>query len=177
MSNNKALTNLRIRPETEADFPAIRGVNESAFGRANEANLVDALRGVVSPFLSLVAEAEGQVVGHILFTPVTVASAAGDWQAIALGPMAVRPSWQNQGVGSALVPAGLTACLDTGQPIVFVLGHPRFYPRFGFTPAPPRGLRCEFAVPDDVFMVVELLPDALAGRGGLVRYHAVFAGT
>lgn len=167
---------LIIRQETEADLPAIYHVNESAFGRPNEAELVNTLRGAATPFLSLVAEVGGQVVGHILFTPVTVKLAAEAWQAVALGPMGVLPAFQNQGIGSALVQAGLTACREAGYGVVFVLGHPNFYPRFGFTPAPPRGLPCEFAVPDDVFMVVELLPHALGGRQGVVHYHPAFKG-
>ncbi len=165
-----------IRRETEVDLAAIRHVNELAFGRSNEADLVDALRGVATPFLSLVAEVDGQIAGHILFTPVTVESEAGSWEAIALGPMGVLPAWQNQAIGSTLVRAGLAACLEAGYPIVFVLGHTHFYPRFGFAPAPPRGLPCEFTVPDDVFMIVELIPGALAERQGLVRYHPAFSG-
>lgn len=168
--------NLIIRPEMEVDAPAIYHVNEAAFGRVQEAELVDALRGAVTPFLSLVAAADGQVVGHILFTPVTVKSETGSWQAVALGPMGVLPAFQNQGIGSALVQEGLAACRAAGYGVIFVLGHPQFYPRFGFAPAPPRGFPCEFAVPDDVFMVVELIPGALGERKGVVYYHPAFRG-
>ena len=167
---------LMIRRETESDLPAIYHVNESAFGRPHEAELVNALRGAATPFLSLVAEVDEEIVGHILFTPVTVKSTVEAWQAVALGPMGVLPAFQNQGIGSGLVNVGLAACREAGYGVVFVLGHPNFYPRFGFTPAPPRGLPCEFAVPDDAFMVVELIPEALAERQGVVYYHPAFSG-
>lgn len=168
--------NLIIRRETESDLPAIYHVNESAFGRPNEAKLVNALRETVTPFLSLVAEVGGEVVGHILFTPVTVKPTGEAWQAVALGPMGALPAFQNQGIGSALVQVGLAACHAAGYGVVFVLGHPNFYPRFGFTPAPPRGMPCEFVVPNDVFMVVELIPDTLGRRQGVVHYHPAFKG-
>lgn len=162
---------IRVRAETPADVDAIRRVDDAAFGRAAEGRLLDALRGAVAPFVSLVACAGDDVVGHILFTPVTV---SGAWTAMALGPMAVRPDRQRAGVGAALVRAGLSACRALGHEVVFVLGHPGYYPRFGFTPAPPRGLTCKWPVPDDAFMVAELAPGALRGRAGRVDYAPAF---
>ncbi len=164
-----------IRPETVEDFPAVRLVNEQAFARPNEADLVAALRDNAAPIISLVAVLDGRVVGHIFFSPVTVEAEDGSFAAMGLGPMAVLPAYQSQGVGSALVRAGLAACHDMGEDIVVVLGHPGFYPRFGFVPARPRGLYSEYDVPDDVFMVVELREGALARRGGLVRYRPEFS--
>lgn len=163
--------NVHVRAETAADRDAVRRVNAAAFGRDAEGRLVDALREAVSPSLSLVACDAEQVVGHILFTPVTV---DGAWTALALGPMAVRPERQRAGVGAALVRAGLDACRALGHDVVFVLGHPDYYPRFGFAPAPPRGLTCKWPVPDDVFMVAELAPGALRGRAGRVEYAPAF---
>jgi putative acetyltransferase len=93
---------------------------------------------------------------------------------MALGPMAVVPSRQRRGIGTALVRAGLEACADRDEPVVFVLGHPGFYTRFGFRPAPPLGLRCPWPVPDEVFMVAELRPGAIGDRQGTVRYHRAF---
>jgi putative acetyltransferase len=177
---------ITIRPERLEDAPAVHEVNRLAFGRAAEAELVDALiealRRAAGPWISLVAEAGGRVVGHIFFSPVTIegeagprAGESGSPPAMGLGPMAVLPGCQNRGIGSELARAGLEACRRAGHLVVVVLGHPRFYPRFGFVPARPRGLRCEYDVSDDVFMVAELEPGALAGCSGLVRYHPEFA--
>lgn len=163
-----------VRAERPADLDAVRRVNDAAFGRDAEGRLVDALRASASPVVSLVACEGDEVVGHILFTPVTITDPDVPWTAMGLGPMAVRPDRQRGGVGSALVRAGLEACRALGHDVVVVLGHPEYYPRFGFTPAPPRGLTCKWPVPDDVFMVAELAPGALRGRAGRVEYHPAF---
>jgi len=163
-----------IRAEIEEDGPAIRSVNESAFGGAREADLVDVLRDVASPFVSLVAVEDDQVVGHILFSPVSVETEGGGFGALALAPMAVLPGYQKRGIGSRLVREGLKECGRLGHRIVFVLGHAEYYPRFGFTPAREKGLTCEYPVPDEVFMVAELEPGVLRGRRGLVKYHPLF---
>ncbi|MBK8207833.1 MAG: N-acetyltransferase [Planctomycetes bacterium] len=160
---------LKIRPETHTDVSAIRAVNTAAFPTAAEAALVDRLRGRLQPWISLVAEAGG-VVGHILFTPVQL----GAHSAMALGPMAVLPGHQRDGVGLALVRAGLQACADAGHNLVFVLGHPDYYTRFGFKPTHAFGISCEFQAPPEAFMVAELQPGALQGMRGIVRYHAAF---
>lgn len=165
---------LIVRAETVEDRPAVRRVNELAFARAGEADLVDALRENAPAHVSLVAEEGGRVVGHIFFSPVAVESAGGDWEAFGLGPMAVLPERQGRGVGSALVAEGLKECLRLGREVVFVLGHADYYPRFGFRPAGPLGIGCEFPAPEEFFMVAELRPGALAGRKGLVRYRPEF---
>src|SRR5690606_15604957 len=136
-------------------------LNEAAFESPGEAILVDSLRGKVEPFLSLLAENEGRVVGHILFTPVDVVGDSS-WHAMALGPMAVLPEFQRQGVGSQLIHSGLQACRDAGHDVVFVLGHPTYYPRFGFRRMSEFGITCKFEAPDDVLMVTELTPGAIA---------------
>lgn len=164
-----------VRRETEADHLAVRQVNERAFERASEADLVDALRKSVEPHISLVAEQDGQIVGHIFFSPVVIESEASEFTALGLGPMAVLPEFQNQGIGSELMRRGLEECLSMGHDVVVVVGHPDYYPRFGFAPAHRKGLRCEYAVPDEVFMVAELRQGALAGRTGLVKYHHEFS--
>jgi putative acetyltransferase len=166
-----------IRPERESDLAAVRRVNLAAFPTALEADLVDALRGSIAPLISLVAEVGGEVAGHILFTPVTVEQDRGGadvWRALALGPMAVLPAHQGRGIGSALVQAGLDECRRRGERAVFVLGHPEFYPRFGFVPAAPLGFQCQWDVPPEAFMVAELAPGAIAGRRGKVVYHPAF---
>lgn len=165
---------ITIRAETAADHAAVRRVNEAAFGSPTEADLVAALREVARPYISLVAVLDGQVVGHIFFSPVTIEAEESASTAMALGPMAALPAYQRQGVGSQLVRAGLKACRRAGHEVVFVLGHPSYYPRFGFAPASAQGLRCLYPVPDEVFMVAELRAGALAGRRGLVRYHPAF---
>lgn len=165
---------LTVRAETPEDRPAVRRVNELAFDGGGEADLVDALRERAPLYVSLVAEEGGRVVGHILFSPVAVEAAGGEWEALGLGPMAVLPGLQRRGVGSALVREGLKECLRLGRDVVFVLGHADFYPRFGFRPAGPEGIRCEFPSPAENFMVAELSPGALAGRAGLVRYRPEF---
>lgn len=163
-----------IRAETIEDQPAVRRVNELAFAGPSEAFLVDALRDKATPTISLVATLDEKVVGHIFFSPVTIESEETAFTAMGLAPMAVLPTHQNQGVGSLLVQEGLSECSRLGHDIVVVLGHPNFYPRFGFQPASSKGLRCEYDVADEVFMVTELKPDAIAGRCGLVKYHAEF---
>lgn len=165
-----------IRAETAADVEAVRRVNELAFGRPAEANLVDALRSNVQPIISLVAILDDQVVGHILFSPVTIESEAEAFVAMGLAPVAVRPEYQNRGVGAALIRSGLAECRRLGHEIVIVLGHPAYYPRFGFVIASTLGIRCEFDVPDEAYMVAELTPGALRGRRGVVHYRPEFQG-
>ena len=164
-----------IRTETSSDYSAIRKINELAFGRPNEANLVDALRQNTDPFISLVAELSGQLVGHIVFSPVTIENNNSVFTALGLAPLAVLPESQNQGIGSTLVRAGLEKCHEIDLDIVVVLGHPNFYPRFGFIPSQEKEIRCEYDVPDDVFMIAELNSGALRGRKGLVKYHPEFS--
>lgn len=164
-----------IRREREGDQGSIFHVNKTAFGREDEAWLVDRLREKVGDSLiSLVAELDDQIIGHILFTPVTVHDQNETWSAIALGPVAILPDYQNQGYGSELVWAGLEACVTAGHDVVFVLGHTNYYPRFHFVKAQTKGCRWEHNAPPEAFMVAELRPGALGGRGGVVRYLPEF---
>ncbi len=163
-----------IRAERESDKAAIYKVNELAFGTTAEADLVDALREQAEPIISLVAEDGGEVVGHIMFSPVSL-STDSELKVAGLAPMAVAPAHQRQGVGSALVRAGIERCREMGFRAVVVLGHREYYPRFGFLPASRFGLQCEYDVPDDVFMAMELHPKALDMKSGVVKYHAVFS--
>ncbi|NIO10636.1 MAG: GNAT family N-acetyltransferase, partial [Deltaproteobacteria bacterium] len=165
------VTVLHERPE---DARAIRFVLEEVFGQSTEADLIDALRRRGALILSLVALREDEVVGHIAFSPVTIESAESSFDAIGLGPMAVLPAYQGKGIGSELVRMGLKLCRQAGHEIVVVVGHPAFYGKFGFVSTRHRGLHCEFDVPADAFMVMELRQGALAGRGGLVKYQPEF---
>jgi len=164
---------ISVRNEAPADHAAVREINLLAFGGPGEADLVDALRGRATPCVSLVAEVAGRVVGHLILSPVTLDGHPA-LRTMGLAPMAVLPDHQGTGVGSALVRAGLEACRTLGAEVVVVLGHPTYYPRFGFAPASRLGLRCVYDAPDEAFMALELTPGALAGRAGLVRFHPAF---
>jgi len=165
---------LTIRPETSQDIALVHHLNQQAFGRRQEADLVDKLRkrGVLTT--SLVAVQDGEVIGHIAFSPVVVESEPANWEATVLGPLAVLPEFQRKGVGSKLVYAGLNECRRLGHMIVVLAGHPEYYPRFGFVPAKARGIECEVEVPDDAWMIKELKEDALAGRQGKVIFQKEF---
>ncbi|MFQ5418926.1 MAG: GNAT family N-acetyltransferase [Anaerolineae bacterium] len=165
-----------IRPEKLADIPAITEINQLAFGRPDEAELVNRLRRNDAFICSLVAEVNGRLAGHILFTPVTITHENQQTIAAGLGPLAVHPHWQNQGFGSALSRQGLALCRQQGFGVAVVLGHPDYYPRFGFETAVAHHIRLNFPVPDDAFMVAELRPGALAGVRGVAAYHPEFAG-
>ena len=167
---------IEIRPETENDHSAVREVNMLAFGREDEAQIVETLRQSDDfiPELSLVAIYHGRVVGHILFSPILIETKKGDVSAMALATLAVRPEFQNQGIGSELVRQGLKECRLLGHRIVVVIGHPDYYPRFGFSPARVMGLEAPFQVPDEAFLVHELVPGALYEIGGMVRYPPAF---
>jgi putative acetyltransferase len=165
---------VNIRPERPADAAAIDAVNRAAFGQPAEATLVADLRDQASPLVSLVAEEGREVVGHVLFSPVTLTNHA-DVKIMGLAPMAVLPAMQRRGIGSTLARAGLDACTRLGCDAVVVLGHAQYYPRFGFQPASAFGVRCEYDVPDEVFMALELAPGRLAGKSGTIRYHPAFA--
>lgn len=161
------------RLETAGDHHAVRVVNRLAFGRDDEARLVDSLRDGGYVRMSLVAEVGGAVVGHILFSDLPIISTNGTIPALALAPMAVIPEWQRKGIGSELVKQGLTACRELGHRIVIVLGHPRFYPRFGFSAELARNLESPYA--GEAFMAAELVEDALQGISGRAEYPAPFA--
>jgi putative acetyltransferase len=163
-----------IRPENPEDVPAIRIVIEKAFGRPAEAELVDALRQNGKAAISLVAEDDGSIVGHVLFSPVAIQSKGTGLRGIGLAPLAVIPERQNQRIGSMLVEHGLRRCREEGHPFAVVLGHPDYYPRFGFVPASRFGIKSEYDVDDEVFMVMELREGALCGCAGVVKYQPEF---
>lgn len=167
---------INIRPEREEDFATIHELNLLAFRGEDEAKLIRRIRQSAGfiPELSLVAERDGRVVGHLLFSPIIIETKKGSVPALALAPMAVWPEFQNQGIGSELVRQGLQECKRKGHRIVVVVGHPAYYPRFGFSQARRKGLEAPFPVPDEAFMVLELIPGALRGVKGDVKYPRVF---
>ncbi|MBD2596293.1 N-acetyltransferase [Nostoc spongiaeforme FACHB-130] len=148
---------LNIRCETVLDYPAIADVNRLAFGQDNEANLIDKIRlsDRYIPELSLVAEIDNVIVGHILFSYIDLVNTE-KFQVIGLAPLAVHPQFQRQGIGSTLVEAGLKIANELGEVLVIVLGHPHFYNRFAFQPSVIYQIESPFPVPDDVFMVKPL---------------------
>ena len=162
-----------IRAERPIDIAAIDAVNRAGFETDAEARLVALLRAQARPVISLVAEADARVVGHIMFSPIEGDGAAAG-AVLGLAPMAVLPEYQRRGIGSALVRAGLDACRGINATALVVLGHPEFYPRFGFVPASRFGLTSEYGVPDEVFMAMELEQGSLSGVNGVVRYHPAF---
>lgn len=176
--------NITIREELPQDRESIRLVNEKAFGQPveefwgapsnppGEADLVDALRERGLARLSLVAELEGQIVGHILFSAIEIVSPDRAVDALALAPMAVLPQYQRMGIGSRLIQNGLQRCREAGHRIAIVLGHPSYYPRFGFSPELASQLQSKYA--GEAFMALELVPGALKDVAGEVRYSPPF---
>jgi putative acetyltransferase len=160
-----------IRVERPEDIPAIQLVNERAFGRRDEGDIVDRLREGCPDFLSLVAEPpDGGVAGAILFTPAGVESPDRRIDGMLLGPLAVLPERQRQGIGSALVRRGLELLRERGCPFVVLVGHPEYYPRFGFERASALGLVCPWdGVPDEAWMACILDAAAMAGASGVTR--------
>ena len=163
-----------IRVEKENDQAAVHAVNVSAFATSSEADLVDTLRRQARPIVSLVAEENSEVVGHIMFSPVSL-SGNPDLKMMGLGPMAIAPEYQRGGIGSALVRSGLRQCRQLGFVAVVVLGHPDYYPRFGFLPSSRFNIDSEYEVPPEVFLAMELQPGVLSGTTGRVKYHAAFS--
>jgi len=164
---------MHIRQEKASDRAAVHAVNVGAFESLAEANLVDALRERARALVSLVAEHDEAIVGHILFSPVTLAG-HDDLRIMGLAPMAVSPTHQRKGFGSALVREGLHECRRLGCGAVVVLGHAEYYPRFGFVASTRFGIRSQYDVPEEAFMVIELERGYLAGKSGTIRYHAAF---
>lgn len=164
-----------IRAEGPADRTAVRFLNELAFFRGDEADLVDLLRARCREGVSFVAIDDETIVGHILFTPVTITSGTRVITGLGLAPMAVLPSHQGQGIGSALVRHGLQHARTRGCPFVVVVGHAEYYPRFGFEPASRHGIRSQWPeMPDDAFMVVVFDEALMRGVAGIAMYRDEF---
>jgi putative acetyltransferase len=162
-----------IRAERESDLPLIRQILESAFEGQGEADLVDLLRQNDALVCSLVAEVDGNLVGHILFSPVSLVPEHSRVRIAGLAPLAVLPEYQNRGIGSQLILAGLEFCRKSAYQAVIVLGHPGYYPRFGFRPASEFNLGNDYGV-DQAFMALELTPGGLNGVQGIARYRPEF---
>lgn len=166
---------VEIRKEQRGDEEQIRLVNTRAFGQPAEADLVDTLRKTCPEGVSFVAECEDKVVGHILFTPAVIEAEEKEIWGMGLAPMSVLPEFQRQGIGSKLVQAGLDEMRKIRQPFVIVLGHPEYYPRFGFIRASRYGIVSQYDnVPDETFMILVLDEAALKGVSGVGKYRPEF---
>ncbi len=168
---------ITIRKEQVKDFDTVYEINTNAFETNEEAELVNKLRqgDAFIPDLSLVAESNNEIIGHILFTKITIESPSGDeFNSLALAPMAVKNSMQNQGIGSKLVEYGLDKAAALGFVSVIVLGHEKYYPKFGFIPASNFEVRAPFDVPETAFMAIELKVDSLKKPNGIVKYAKEF---
>ncbi len=165
-----------VRPERTQDHEAIAELHRVAFESELEPRLVEEIRR--SPGfdekLSLAATNADRIVGHILFSGIAIETGNGDVAALALAPVAVLPEFQRRGVGSMLIRRGLDESRRLGHGIVVVLGHPSYYPRFGFVPSKTKGIVAPFPAPDEAFMVMELVAGALDGVSGTVRYPLAF---
>jgi putative acetyltransferase len=167
---------LTIRAESITDYAAVYEMHSLAFGRPNEAKLVEDIRHSVNfnPQLSMVAVQDELVVGHLLFSPLVIETKTKEIPALVLSPLAVHPKYQKQGIGSKLVRHGLILCKNAGYKAVIVIGYPSYYPRFGFLPASTKGIKAPFPVPDKAFMVLELVPGILNQTSGLIKFPAPF---
>lgn len=167
---------LSIRPERPEDREAVAGVVGQAFGQPDEVRMVEVLRGTDSFVLSLVADEDREVVGHVLFSRATLEDGPTSRAVLLLGPLAVRPDRQLRGIGSALVRAGLEAAREAGEALVLVVGSSDYYPRLGFEQGSERGIQNPFpGVPEEDFMALDLSEES-RGWSGRVRYHPVFGG-
>jgi len=163
-----------IRKEAGEDPDFIRSIHRAAFHTPGESALVDMLRTQATPFISLVAERGGQLVGHVAVTPATLEGddSVRDWMGLA--PLAVLPAFQKQGIGGLLMKAAIAACADIGCEMLVLLGSPNYYPRFGFTPAAGFGLSSIYDAPPEAFMALALKDGAHEGKSGIVHYHPAF---
>jgi putative acetyltransferase len=151
---------------------AIRAINEAAFRRSDEADLVENLQRDGAVLLSVVAEVERQTVGHLLFSRMSIETDAGAVLAVALAPVAVLPGHQRRGIGEQMIRYGLEVLRRRGERIVIVLGHPDYYGRIGFSSEKARSLESPF--PPEAYLALELSTGALEGIRGKVRYASAF---
>lgn len=169
--------NIEIRQETQSDIEEVFEVNKTVFGRDNEAKFANLLRKGPNfiPELSLIASVNDKIIGHIIFTKILICNDEGkEFDTLALAPMAVKPDMQNKGIGGELIKHGLNKARELGYKSVIVLGHPDYYPKFGFVPAKKWNIKPTFDVPENVFMGIELMKDGLKNISGKVIYPKEF---
>lgn len=167
---------MNIHPEEFSDYAAITRVCDQDFKRKAEGILVNKLRAMdcFDPRLSLEAELNGKIVGYVLLLPIQVVSETGEYRGLSLGPLAVLPVYQKQGFGSRLINTGHQTALDLGYQFIVLIGHPTYYPRFGYKMAASWGLRNPWGIQNEAFMVIELVEGALDQVSGLIVYPEPF---
>ena len=167
--------NLTIRTEGEKDYERVYEINKLAFQQEDESKLIENIRKGENfiPELSLVAEIDNQIVGHILFSKIQIIGSSV-FESLALAPMAVIPDLQKQGIGTALINKGMKKAKEMGFDSIIVLGHSEYYPKFGFLKASKWNITCPFEVPDEAFMAIELTEKAFDGKSGIVKYPDEF---
>jgi len=164
-----------IRQETKEDINDIRSLNEQAFGQPLEAKIIDKLRNNCDNLLSLVATKNNEIVGHILFSPAEIVGHRGIIRGMGLAPMAVLPEMQRQGIGTQLVKTAIKSLSKMRCPFIIVLGHPEYYPQFGFEKASLYGIKCQWeGIPDDAFMILWLDKSTMSPVSGLAKYRDEF---
>ena len=169
--------NISIRPEQPDDTDEIYELNQLVFEQDNEARLVDHVRHGPHfiPELSLVAYSNDKLIGYILFSHITIANGEFRHQSLGLTSMVVNPEYQKRGIGAKLITHGLQRASDLGFTDVFVFGHEFYFPKFGFIPAAKWNIRPPFDVPAEVFMALELVPNALSNVSGIVEFPIEFS--
>jgi len=169
---------ITLRKEEAKDFQNIAMVNDVAFGRKAESKLIDTLRNTKEfiPDLSAIAEVDGKVIGHILFYPITINEGEKKHISLALAPMSIIPAFHKKSIGKLLVIYGLQAAKNLGHKSVIVLGHPSYYPKFGFEPASKWNIKSPFPAPDEAFLAIELEKGSLEKVAGTVVYPKAFDG-
>ena len=155
---------VEVREERPGDAAAIRSVHIAAFPTPAEADLVEQLRSDGCTAISLVAEDEGKIVGHILFSRMSVDADGRELRGLGLAPVAVAPDRQRTGIGSILIEAGIDRARSVGAQIIFVLGEPGYYGRFGFDPKSAAPFTSPYAGPYFQARVIDGIPQPSAGR-------------
>lgn len=166
---------MNIRNEQSHDITQIESLNTTVFETAAEAKLVNALRDSGCEYISLVAETNNKIIGHILFTPVELSNSENKVKIMGLAPMAVLNEYQNKGIGTQLIKAGLAQCKTLSYEAVVVLGYPAYYSKFGFESSTDFGIKSEYDVPAEAFMVLELKAGVLKDHKGIIKYHHAFS--
>jgi predicted N-acetyltransferase YhbS len=166
---------IRIRQEVTKDYNRVYKITKLAFGQEKESILIEKIRKGPNfvPELSLVAEKDNKIVGHILFSKMKIVGES-EYETLMLAPLAVIPELQKQGIGGKLVKKGIEKAIELGFNSIIVVGHKDYYPKFGFQKASKWDIKCPFEVPDEAFMGIELTEKALENKAGVVQFPEEF---
>jgi predicted N-acetyltransferase YhbS len=166
---------IKIRQEVNKDYKRVYEITKLAFGQEKESKLIEKVRKGPNfvPELSLVAEKDNEIVGHILFSKMKIVGES-EYETLMLAPLAVIPELQKQGIGGKLIKKGIEKAIELGFDSIIVVGHKDYYPKFGFQKASKWGIKCPFEVPDGAFMAIELTENALENKAGVVQFPEEF---